>query len=127
MKVVGCIMAWEYDVATHTFTHNGERYAADYAGATGYKNNSSQECISGKGPLPRGTYKIGAPHNSAHTGKYTLNLTPVLSSAMCGRSAFRIHGASKRHPLDSSEGCIIAPLGVRKAIWASGDTELKVK
>ncbi|ASO63163.1 tlde1 domain-containing protein [Salmonella enterica] len=120
-------MAWKYDVATHTFTRNGEKYTADYAGATGYKNDSSQECVSGKGPLPRGTYTIGSPHNSAHTGKYTLNLTPSLSNSMCGRSAFRIHGASKKHPLDSSEGCIIAPLSVRKSIWASGDRELKVK
>lgn len=110
-----------------TATRNGETYIADYAGATGYKNDSSQECVSGKGPLPRGTYTIGSPHNSPHTGKYTLNLTPNLSNAMCGRSAFRIHGAGKRHPLDSSEGCIIAPISVRKSIWASGDRELTVK
>lgn len=120
-------MTWEYDVTTHTFSRNGESYTADYAGATGYKNNSSQECVKGKGPLPRGAYTIGSPHNSAHTGKYTLDLTPHLSNVMCGRSVFRIHGASMRHPLDSSEGCIIAPLSVRKSIWASGDRELKVK
>lgn len=74
-------MTWEYDVATHKFTRNGETYTADYAGATGFKNDSSQECVSGKGPLPRGTYTIGSPHNSAHTGKYTLNLTPNQSNA----------------------------------------------
>ncbi|MDU7838180.1 MAG: DUF2778 domain-containing protein [Pantoea sp.] len=120
-------MAWEYDVATHTFTRNGETHPAEYAGAAGYKNDSSQECVSGKGPLPRGVYTIGSPHNSSHTGKYTLDLTPALSNFMCGRSAFRIHGASKQHPLDSSEGCIIASISVRKSIWASGDRELKVK
>ncbi|MEI2266891.1 tlde1 domain-containing protein [Erwinia sp. CGal63] len=120
-------MAWEYDVASHTFTRNGVTYTADYAGATGYKNDSAKECVKNKGPLPRGTYIIGAPHNSSHTGKYTLNLTPELSNAMCGRAAFRIHGASKNHPLDSSEGCIIVAIGVRKIIWASGDRELKVK
>lgn len=49
-------MTWEYDVATHKFTRNGETYTADYAGATGFKNDSSQECVSGKGPLPKGTY-----------------------------------------------------------------------
>lgn len=120
-------MAWEYDVATHTFTRNGEKHSAEYAGATGYKNDSSQECVKNKGPLPRGTYTIGAPHNSAHTGKYTLNLTPNMSNAMCERAAFRIHGVSRKHPLDSSEGCIIATLTVRKDIWASGDRELVVK
>lgn len=35
--------------------------------------------------------------------------------------------AGNKHPLDSSEGCIIAPFGLRKSIWASGDRELKVK
>lgn len=120
-------MAWEYDVATHTFTRNGETHTAEYAGATGYKNDSSQECVRGKGPLPRGTYTIGSPHNSPHTGKYTLDLIPDLSNAMCRRAAFRIHGASKQPPLDSSEGCIIARLSVRKSLWASGDRELKVK
>ena len=120
-------MTWVYDVKTHTFTRNGEKYTAEYAGANGYKNDSSQECVRGKGPLPRGTYTIGSPYNSPHTGKYTLNLIPNLSNAMCGRSAFRIHGASMRHPLDSSEGCIIATISVRKSIWASGDRELKVK
>lgn len=120
-------MTWEYDVTTHTFTRAGEKHKANYAGASGYKNDTSQECVSNKGPLPRGTYTIGAPHNSAHTGKYTLNLTPNLSNNMCGRSAFRIHGASSKKPLDSSEGCIVAPLSVRKSIWASGDRELKVK
>lgn len=119
-------MAWEYDVTTHTFSRNGETYTADYAGATGYKNDFSQECVSSKGPLPRAVIPL-VPHNSVHTGKYTLDLTPALSNAMCGRSAFRIHGASKKHPLDSSEGCIIASLSVRKSIWASGDRELNVK
>lgn len=36
-------------------------------------------------------------------------------------------GTSRNHPLDSSEGCIIAPLSVRKSIWTSGDRELIVK
>ncbi|WP_105664279.1 tlde1 domain-containing protein [Cronobacter dublinensis] len=120
-------MTWEYDVATHTFTRNGESYTAEYAGASGYKDDTSQECVKNSGPLPRGTYTIGAPHHSPHTGKYTLDLTPSSLNDMCGRSAFRIHGASKAHPLDSSEGCIVAPLSARKSIWESGDTELKVK
>ncbi|SMG61968.1 hypothetical protein SAMN03159353_10856 [Cedecea sp. NFIX57] len=38
-----------------------------------------------------------------------------------------LENASNRHPLDSSEGCIIASISVRKSIWASGDRELKVK
>lgn len=56
-------MAWKYDVTSHTFSRNGETYTADYAGATGYKNDFFQECVSSKGPLPRGNYTIGSPHN----------------------------------------------------------------
>lgn len=120
-------MTWIYDVKSHTFTRNGESYIADYAGAAGYKNDPTQECIANSGPLPRGSYTIGAPHNSAHTGKYTLDLIPAITNNMCGRYAFRIHGASRKYPLDSSEGCIIASLKIRKSIWASGDRELTVK
>jgi hypothetical protein len=122
------MMTWEYNVKEHKFYQNGVfKYTAYYAGATGYKNDSAKECVKEKGPLPRGRYTIGSPHNSAHTGKYTLSLTPASSNAMCGRDAFKIHGMNGDHPADSSNGCIIASLSVRKDIWSSGDTELIVK
>ncbi|MEN5017473.1 tlde1 domain-containing protein [Erwinia sp. Eh17-17] len=121
-------MTWEYNVRDHTFTHNGSnRLPANYAGAGGYKDDPTKECIINKGPLPHGNYTIGAPYNSPHTGKYTLSLTPKSSSDMCGRDAFKIHGMNSKHPDDSSNGCIIAPLSVRKAIYNSGDTELIVR
>lgn len=121
-------MTWEYNVKEHKFYQNGTfKYDANYAGATGYKNDPAQECVKEKGPLPRGSYNIGSPHNSAHTGKYTISLIPASSNLMCGRDAFKIHGMNANHPADSSNGCIIAPLSVRKAIWSSGDRELLVK
>lgn len=83
--------------------------------------------IVNKEPLPHGNYTIGSPYNSPHTGKYTLSLTPKSSSNMCGRDAFKIHGMNGQHPSDSSNGCIVAPLSVRKAIYNSGDTELIVR
>ena len=62
-------MSWEYDVKEHKFYLDGVyQFDADYAGASGYKNDPSQECVKNSGPLPRGTYTIGSPHNSAHTG-----------------------------------------------------------
>lgn len=121
-------MSWEYDVAKHSFSLNGVyQFTANYAGASGYKNFYTYECVKNKGPLPRGKYTIGSPHNSPHTGKYTLSLTPKLSNDMCGRDAFKIHGLSRSDPANSSEGCIVAPLSVRKSIWKSGDRELIVK
>jgi len=83
--------------------------------------------IVNKGLLPHGNYTIGSPYNSPHTGKYTLSLTPKSSSNKCGRDAFKIHGINGLHPSDSSNGCIVAPLSVRKAIYNSGDTELIVR
>lgn len=121
-------MTWEYDVKTATFSRNGSAVLqASYAGAVGYKNDTSKECVLNNGPLPRGSYQIGEPHQAIHTGAYTLNLDPSSNNNMCGRSLFRIHGANGKHPLASSNGCIIAPLSVRKAIWMSGDRELIVK
>lgn len=107
-------MSWEYDVKEHKFYLDGVyQFDADYAGASGYKNDPAHECVKNSGPLPR--------------GKYTLSLTPYSTNDMCGRDAFKIHGKSSQHPEDSSEGCIIAPLSARRSIWKSDDTELIVK
>ncbi len=47
--------------------HNGKfMFKAQYAGLGEYKDNPEFECVSGKGPLPRGKYKIGHP-SSIHT------------------------------------------------------------
>ncbi|WP_426727910.1 tlde1 domain-containing protein [Enterobacter cloacae complex sp. 326A8] len=92
-------MSWEYNVKEHKFYLDGVyQFDADYAGASGYKNDPSQECVKNSGPLPRGKYTIGSPHNSAHTGKYTLSLTPYSTNEMCGRDSFKIHGKSSLHP-----------------------------
>lgn len=48
-------MSWEYDVKEHKFYLDGVyQFDADYAGASGYKNDPSQECVKNSGPLPRG-------------------------------------------------------------------------
>ncbi|PLR36687.1 tlde1 domain-containing protein [Chimaeribacter arupi] len=121
-------MTWEYEVTSCLFYRNGTpKHRALYAGARHYYNDPSKECVSDKGPLPRGKYTIGAPHYSEKTGKYTLDLTPHSSNAMCGRFAFKIHGESARNPGGASQGCIIAVFSVRKDIWDSGDRELVVR
>lgn len=39
-------MSWEYDVKEHKFYLDGVyQFDADYAGASGYKNDPSQECV----------------------------------------------------------------------------------
>lgn len=121
-------MAWTYEVSTRKFYHNGTyEFTGLYAGAPGFKDDPQKECVKDHGPLPRGSYTIGAPYTNHKTGKYSLNLEPHSTNNMCGRDLFRIHGDSQRNPGAASDGCIIAPLTARKKIWASGDRELIVK
>ncbi|MBF7955949.1 tlde1 domain-containing protein [Rahnella victoriana] len=121
-------MSWTYEVSTRKFYHNGTfQFTGSYAGAPGYKNDPTQECVKDRGPLPRGSYQIGPPHTSHRTGKYSLSLTPSSSNNMCDRDAFKIHGDSSQHPGEASSGCIVTSLTERKRIWASGDRELTVK
>ncbi|WP_158780519.1 tlde1 domain-containing protein [Pantoea sp. BAV 3049] len=121
-------MTWTYNVRTKEFHLNGElKFKSQYAGAVGYKNDPGFECIKNKGPLPRGSYRIGAPYDSKKTGPYTLVLIPQSANNMCGRGDFRIHGDSKKEPGSASEGCIVAEKDFREKIWESGDRELIVK
>lgn len=52
-------MSWEYDVKEHKFYLDGVyQFDADYAGASGYKNDPSHECVKNSGPLPRGNTQL---------------------------------------------------------------------
>lgn len=120
-------MTWVYDVRKRTFTQNGKlKFNALYAGTEGYKDNPAFECEVNKGPLPRGKYKIGLPlANHPTAGRFVLRLTPYAGNNMCGRSGFLIHGDNGQGT--ASNGCIVAPLEIRKKIYDSSDRELIVK
>lgn len=97
-----------------------------YAGSPEGKNNPDLQNVEGVGPLPCNRYTIQAPHDSPHTGKYTMDLEPDADGEMFGRSEFRIHGDSVQHPGAASHGCIVLPHPVRVSIWDSGDHRLQV-
>ena len=122
-------MTWIYEVNKNAFYHNGEfKFHAKYAGAPGYKNNTKYECIIGKGPLPRGRYRIvGTPFKHEHAGLYTLRLQPHPANSMCGRAGFLIHGDSKKNPGAASNGCIVTTRSDRRGIWESNDKEVIVQ
>jgi hypothetical protein len=106
----------------------GEHVATGYSGAghtaaTG-RNNPDMEDVHNKGPIPRGRYKIGAPHVSPHTGPFTMDLDPEPGTDTHGRGDFRIHGNNAEN--DASHGCIILPPDGRHLIWESGDHEIEV-
>lgn len=121
-------MGWIYKVSSKGFYLNGTyQFSANYSGRPGYKDNSANECVSGKGPIPRGKYTIGEPFYHHKTRAWTMRLTPSTSNHMCGRDGFMIHGDSSKHPGEASDGCIIVDLPGRKAIAASGDHSLTVE
>ncbi|QCR38864.1 tlde1 domain-containing protein [Nissabacter sp. SGAir0207] len=121
-------MGWLYKVSSKAFYLNGTyQFSAKYSGRPGYKNDSTQECVKGKGPIPRGKYTIGEPFYHPKTRAWTMRLTPYASNQMCGRDGFMIHGDSSTHPGEASDGCIIVNIAGRKAIAASGDHLLIVE
>ncbi|WP_312454979.1 tlde1 domain-containing protein [Pseudescherichia sp.] len=121
-------MAWTYEVRTRNFYLNGiYQFTALYSGAPGYKNDSSQECVADRGPLPRGTYTISEPFYHPHAKAWTLRLTSSVSNHMCGRGGFLIHGDSVKRPGTASNGCIIASFSDRKKISSSHDHTLIVE
>ena len=121
-------MPWVYKVSVHIFYLNGTyQFDALYSGRPGFANDSANECVSMKGPLPRGTYTIGPAFYHHKTRAMTMRLTPFIENQMCGRDGFMIHGNSAAHPLSASDGCIILDMRYRKEINDSADKILVVE
>lgn len=120
---------WTYHITDGAmYGEKGERFAgysgAGHSAAAG-RNNAAMCDVQNVGPIPPGLYLVGAPHDSPHTGPYTMNLDPTPQTNTFGRSAFRIHGNNQAD--DASHGCIILPPAARRAVWESGDHVLLVK
>jgi hypothetical protein len=119
------IMGWEYSQSTGRMTHNGAFVEKGYSGGGEGKDNPDMERAIKAGPIPRGTYHIGSPRNSSHSGPYVLDLTPYAHNAH-GRTEFLIHGDSISNPGNASEGCIVLSRKTREKISATGDNVLEV-
>lgn len=104
----------------------GNKLAQGYSGFADGKNVPSMQSDADIGPIPRGTYTIMAPVDTAEHGPYVLRLEPDPANQMFGRAGFLIHGDSLEHPGAASRGCIIMPRFARERIWESGDTTLVV-
>jgi hypothetical protein len=104
----------------------GNLIAVGYSGSPAGKNQPEEQSIADVGPIPRGMYTIGPPHDTPEHGPYVLSLTPAGTNQMFGRSGFLIHGDSVAHPGRASEGCIIMALKTRQQVWTSGDHQLQV-
>lgn len=119
-------MTWRYEQESGQLSQNGADVAIGYSGAGNGKNNPAMQDAQKIGPIPKGVYTIGEPHDTPTHGPYVLRLTPDPSNEMCGRSGFLIHGDSVKAPGTASEGCIIMPRWVREQVWESGDLDLEV-
>ncbi|MEM5437616.1 tlde1 domain-containing protein [Paraburkholderia diazotrophica] len=119
-------MPWTYSQSTGRLTRNGVTAGTGYSGHGAGRNNANMQRTGGIGPIPQGTYTIGAPFHHNHAGGYTMRLTPQHGTNTFGRSGFMMHGDSTRQPGQASEGCIVQNHSVRHQVWASGDRTLQV-
>jgi hypothetical protein len=91
--------------------------AVGYSGAGAYRNNPNMQAVAERGPIPRGTYDVGPPHDTQGHGPYVMTLTPHPDNEMFGRAGFLIHGDSIEHPGQASKGCIILSRSDRIMVW----------
>jgi len=117
---------WTWHQSSGELLHDDKLVGKGYAGNGAGKNNPAMQDVKNTGPLPQGWYTIGPPKDRAKLGPYVLKLTPAKENEMYGRSAFLIHGDSKRAPGTASDGCIILMPALRIQIWESGDHDLTV-
>lgn len=118
-------MPWQYSQRTGQLTYNGQTVGRGYSGNGIGLNNPAAEQQRNVGPIPRGQYNIGVPRQHPTKGPITISLSPTGHRAH-GRDHFLIHGDSRLHPGNASQGCIILRPDVRRRIATSRDRTLEV-
>lgn len=96
--------------------------ARGYSGAHGFRDNPLFEREVGKGPVPRGVWKIG-PSFNGRQGAIIFRLDAVDVPSMqgpnsSGRAGFLIHGDNSARDYSASRGCIILDRAARECIAA---------
>ncbi len=119
---------WIYQIACGVISDGQQPRAVGYSGFQAGLNDPDLESHPDLGPIPHGLYTINAPQDTTLHGPYVLSLTPDPGNEMHGREGFLIHGDEIDHPTThmASRGCIILPPDVRRAVWESGDHQLRV-
>jgi hypothetical protein len=116
---------WQYRQSNGDLSRDGRSVGSGYSGNGVGRENPAMEGVRNVGPIPRGIYRIGAQFDHPTKGPVTMGLTPVGHTAL-GRTAFLIHGDSREHPGEASEGCIVLGRTLRQAVADSGDTQIEV-
>jgi len=117
-----------FDVKAGRITENGNPLEGGdtvYSGVPECRNDPAHEQEVGRGPIPRGKYKIGVAYDDpGHLGPVVMRLYPLPGTNVFGRDAFRIHGDNENH--DASHGCVIVPHLLRCRIAKANDRILQV-
>ncbi|QGZ61645.1 tlde1 domain-containing protein [Paraburkholderia acidisoli] len=119
-------MPWSYNQRTGQLSRDGALYGRGYSGHGTGRDNPAMERTPNTGPIPVGTYTIGAPFTHPHSGSNTMRLTPAEGTNTHGRNGLMIHGDSIARPGTASQGCVILNRHLRDQIWSSGDHTLEV-
>jgi hypothetical protein len=120
-------MAWTFQQGSGKISHDGEYIATGYSGNGTGVNNPQAQNQSFVGPIPRGTYTIGAAiQDGGLMGPFVLPLTAWVVNQMFDRSGFFIHGDNAARNQSASQGCIALDRQWRQMIAQSGDTILMV-
>lgn len=117
-------MSWTYHQSTGEMVSPSGVISQGYSGHAEGRNNSDLQDVPKIGPIPQGTYLIGAAYDDPHLGPCVMHLDAMADTNTFGRSLFRLHGDDPQH--DASEGCVIQPHDAREAISASDDRTLVV-
>jgi hypothetical protein len=98
-----------------------------YSGRGSGLNNPAQQAVEGQGPIPQGSWEIGAFFDDpGGKGPIVAHLTPADGTETFGRSGFMIHGDNAELNHTASEGCVILPRQLRLMIQSSQDRTLTV-
>ncbi|MCD4652327.1 DUF2778 domain-containing protein [bacterium] len=126
-------LVWEYAQNTGVLTHINDETGARQEVATGYSghgeglNNSDMEDVRDVGPIPRGSYTIGAARNDlGGLGPTVMNLDANEGTDTHGRDLFRVHGDNGNNDQSASEGCIVLGPAARQEISNSGDNQIVI-
>ena len=120
---------WIWKSTAGELWHDDTFIARGYSGFGMGQNDPALENVPNIGPIPRGSWAIGAaeyvdtvgPH-----GPFVLPLTAKEGTETFGREGFLIHGDSISHAGSASHGCIILPRQIREDIVATHDIDLEV-
>lgn len=119
---------WTYRQGDGTLLHDGTVIGTGYSGHAEHANHPADETLKNLGPIPRGTYTIGAADalDGGPHGPFVLPLDADANNEMYGRSGFLMHGDNSEGNHTASMGCIIMPKATRVLVAQSGDTALTV-